>query len=352
MRSGTRDIPVRLLAVLAVLVAAPSAYAQPSRGGAAPPGPAPASKRPAPSPPVPTAPAPPGAAPLSDEAELARVTTLYDSGKYAECADQLTQLLNPTGPRPLRDAQVTQRARIYQAACFIGSGQRDRAAEALRAALRADPLMKPPNSLVFPQPVVDEFFRAQEAMSQEIREAEARRLKQLQDAAKARAEQNAAERLYLQELKALAGQETVIVTNRRSLAFVPFGVGQFQNRDPVLGALFLASEVGLAGAALTSLIVSAHLNEAGKRPDANTPEINQRLEDWNLALQISSYGFIGVAVLGIVEAQLSFKPEFRETRRRPLPRHLDTLGRPSAFRIAPSVGTLPGGAQLGLRALF
>jgi hypothetical protein len=280
------------------------------------------------------------------------VSTLYDSGKYAECADQLTQLLNPTGPRPLRDAQVTQRARIYQAACLIGSGQRDRAAEALRAALRADPLMKPPNSLVFPQPVVDEFFRAQEAMSQEIREAEERRRKQLEDAARARSEQNAAERLYLQELKALAGQETVIVKNRRSLAFVPFGVGQFQNRDPVLGSLFLASEVGLAGAALTSLIVSAHLNEAGKRPDANTPEINQRLEDWNLALQITSYGFIGVAVLGIVEAQLSFKPEFRETRRRPLPRHLDTLGTPSAFRITPNVGPLPGGAQLGIRALF
>jgi tetratricopeptide (TPR) repeat protein len=351
MRSGTRDIPARLLAVLAVLVAVPSVHAQSSRGGATPPGPAPAPKPPVPSPPAPTAPAP-SATPLSDEAELARVTTLYDSGKYAECADQLTQLLNPTGPRPLRDAQVTQRARIYQAACLIGSGQRDRAAEALRAALRADPLMKPPNSLVFPQPVVDEFFRAQEAMSQEIREAEARRRKQLEDAAKARAEQNAAERIYLQELKNLAGQETVIVTNRRSLAFVPFGVGQFQNRDPVLGALFLASEVGLAGATLTSLIVSAHLNEAGKRPDANTPEINQRLEDWNLALQISSYGFIGVAVLGIVEAQLSFKPEFRETRRRPLPRHLDTLGKPSAFRIAPSVGTLPGGAQLGLRALF
>jgi hypothetical protein len=351
MRSGTRDIPARLLAVLAVLVAVPSVHAQSSRGGATPPGPAPAPKPPVPSPPAPTAPAP-SATPLSDEAELARVTTLYDSGKYAECADQLTQLLNPAGPRPLRDAQVTQRARIYQAACLIGSGQRDRAAEALRAALRADPLMKPPNSLVFPQPVVDEFFRAQEAMSQEIREAEARRRKQLEDAAKARAEQNAAERIYLQELKNLAGQETVIVTNRRSLAFVPFGVGQFQNRDPVLGALFLASEVGLAGATLTSLIVSAHLNEAGKRPDANTPEINQRLEDWNLALQISSYGFIGVAVLGIVEAQLSFKPEFRETRRRPLPRHLDTLGKPSAFRIAPSVGTLPGGAQLGLRALF
>jgi hypothetical protein len=345
VRSGTTDTPVRLLAVLALLAAAPPLLAQTPSPGATP-------ARPPPAAGAPPAPTPPATSPLGDEAELARVTTLYDSGKYAECADQLTLLLNPAGTRPLRDPQVAQRARIYQAACFIGSGQRDRAAEALRAALRADPLMKPPNSLVFPQPVVDEFFRAQEAMSKEIREAEARRVKALQEAAKAHAEQNAAERLYLQELKALAGQETVIVKNRRSLAFVPFGVGQFQNRDPVLGSIFLVSEVGLAGAALTSLIVRSHLNEAGKRPDANTVEVNQRLEDWQLALEISTYGFIAVAVLGIVEAQLSFEPEFRETRPRRLPRHLDTLGTPSAFRITPSAGPLPGGAQLGVRGLF
>ena len=300
----------------------------------------------------PAQPKPPAATPLGDEAELARVTTLYDSGKYAECATELTQLLDPAGPRPLRDSQVVQRARIYQAACLIGSGQRERAAEALRNALRADPMMKPPNSLVFPQPVVDEFFRAQQAMSREIQEAEARRRAKLEEQARAKAQQNAAERVHMQELKDLAGQETVIVKNRRSLAFVPFGVGQFQNRDPVLGSIFLVSEIGLAGTALASLIVRTHLNEAGKEPDANKAEVNRRLEDWQLALEISSYGFIGVAVLGIAEAQLSFKPEFRETRRRPLPPHLDSLGRPSALRVAPSIAPLQGGAQLGVRGVF
>jgi hypothetical protein len=349
---GTSDIPARLLALLAVLVAVPSVHAQPLRGGATPPGPVPVPKPAVPSPPAPTPPAPPGAAVLSDEAELARVTTLYDSGKYAECADQLTQLLNPAGPRPLRDAQVTQRARIYQAACLIGSGQRDRAAEALRAALRADPLMKPPNSLVFPQPVVDEFFRAQEAMSQEIREAEAQRRKQLEDAARARAEQNAAERLYLQELKALAGQETVIVKNHRSLAFVPFGVGQFQNRDPVLGWIFLTTEVGFASVAMTSLIVRMHLNEAGKANLADTRDANERNAEWQTALVISSYGFIGVAAAGIVEAQLSFKPEFRETRPRPLPPHLKTIGDRSARRITLGAAPLTNGAQLTIQGRF
>jgi hypothetical protein len=291
-------------------------------------------------------------APLGDEAELGRVTTLYDAGKNAECAEQLGQLLDPKGPRPLRDAQVVERARVYQAACLIGSGQRDRAAEVLREALRASPLMKPPNSLVFPQPVIDEFFRAQESMREEIRAAEARRLKQLQDAAKARANQEAAQRDHLQDLKRLASEETVIVKNHRAVALIPFGVGQFQNRDPVLGWVFLTTEAALTGAALTSLVVRAHLNEAGKRPDANTAEVNQRLEDWQTALVISSYGFLTVAAAGIVEAQIAFKPEFRETRRRRLPRHLDSLGAPSAFRLEPALVPTSGGAQLRLWGSF
>jgi hypothetical protein len=294
----------------------------------------------------------PSAAPLGDEAELARVTTLYDSGKYAECAEQLTRLLDRAGPRPLRDPQVSQRARIYQAACFVGSGQRERAGEALRAALRAEPTMKPPNSLVFPQAVIDEFFRAQEAMRDEIRKAEARRLEQLRAAARAKAEQDAAERSHLQELKILAASETIIIKNQRSLALVPFGVGQFQNRNPALGAIFLTTEVGLAGAALTSLIVRAHLNEAGKQPDTDKAEVDQRLEDWHLALEISSYAFLGVAVAGIVEAQISFKPEFRETRRRPLPPHLETVGKPSALRITPGIVPRTAGAEIGIRGVF
>jgi hypothetical protein len=291
-------------------------------------------------------------APLGDEAELSRVVTLYDAGKYAECADQLGQLLDAKGSRPLRDPQVVERARVYHAACLIGSGQRERAGEVLRTALRATPLMKPPNSLVFPQPVIDEFFRAQESMREEIRAAEARRLKQRQDAAKAQANREAAERGHLQELKRLASEETVLVKNRRAVALLPFGVGQFQNRDPVLGWVFLTAEAALAGTALTSLVVRAHLNEAGKRADADTTEGNQRIEDWQTALVISSYGFLTVAAAGIVEAQISFEPEFRETRRRRLPRHLDTLGPPSALRVEPTLAPLQGGAQLGLRGSF
>jgi hypothetical protein len=84
---------------------------------------------PAPSAKPPSAPAPSGQGGerLSDEAELQRVVGLYDVGQYAECARELDKLLDASGPRPLQRRQVKETARIYHAACLIGSGQFERA---------------------------------------------------------------------------------------------------------------------------------------------------------------------------------------------------------------------------------
>src|SRR5262245_47225960 len=76
--------------------------------------------------PQPPAPAPPpasGSERLSDELELQRVVGLYDVGKYAECARELDKLLDPRGQRPIQKRQVKETARMYHAACLIGSGE-------------------------------------------------------------------------------------------------------------------------------------------------------------------------------------------------------------------------------------
>src|SRR5450432_4653727 len=72
---------------------------------------------------------------LNDAAELARVVGLYEAGKYGACADSLHLLLSDTSARPLRDPDVVESARIYQAACLIGSGDQQGADEPLRAAI-------------------------------------------------------------------------------------------------------------------------------------------------------------------------------------------------------------------------
>jgi hypothetical protein len=294
----------------------------------------------------------PPAAQLSDEAELARAVTLYDAGKYAECEQAIGALLSPTGARRLSEPKIVERARTYHAACLIGSGQADRADQPLRDALHANPQMKPPDNVVFPQAVTDKFIQVRDSMRSELDAAEAARLEKLEEERKARLAQQQADLERIGELKLLAGTETVITRNHRAVALLPFGVGQFQNGDWALGWVFLTTEGILAGAAMTSLVVRAHLNEAGKEPNANTVEVNDRLQDWHTALKISGYGFLAVAAGGIVHAQLAFEPEFRSTRPRPLPPRLQSVGQSGGLRIRPSIAPVRGGVGFGFSGVF
>ena len=85
---------------------------------------------------------------LGDEAWLASVVNLYEAGKYAECASELGAMLAPDARRKIRDRDVLENARIYHAACLIGSGNPSAADKPLRDAILANTQMKPPDSLV------------------------------------------------------------------------------------------------------------------------------------------------------------------------------------------------------------
>jgi len=59
---------------------------------------------------------------LNDTAELARVVSLYEAGKYGECADSLHLLLSADS-RGRFAIRTWSRARASTRACLIGSGQ-------------------------------------------------------------------------------------------------------------------------------------------------------------------------------------------------------------------------------------
>jgi hypothetical protein len=139
----------------------------------------------------------------------------------------------------------------------------------------------------------------------------------------------------------LAQQETVVTPNSRWLALVPFGAGQFQNGKDTLGYVFLTSEVLLAASTLTSLGIETHLVLQANQLAKPELSINDTLHNWNMALRYSSYAWLGVSIIGVVEAQISFVPEQRRIRRRPLP--LD---------LRPTAQATPGGAVFGLSGQF
>ena len=223
------------------------------------------------------------AAGLSDDAKLARVITLYETGKYGDCVKAFSGLIGAE-PRQISDPDVLERARMYYAACLIGNGQTADAEEQMRAALRQNPQVRP-DSLVFPGPVIDRFLQVKDALKAELAEAEAKKREAARAAAAAAAARTAAEKRRVARLEELASQEVQVEKNSRWVAAIPFGAGQFQNRDPLLGYLFLGSEVLLAGTAIGAMVIQLDLNARADddpppepvakpkpRPDAGAPD--------------------------------------------------------------------------------
>jgi hypothetical protein len=210
--------------------------------------------------------------------------------------------------------------------------------------------MKPPDSLVFPPQVIDRFLRVRETMFDVIRKAEDERVKRAQQLALQQEERARRERVRVAGLERLAQQETVIIPKTRWLALVPFGAGQFQNGEKNLGYVFLSSELLLAGSTLLTLGIETHLILATSQAQKAAQSNNTTLRDWHTALEYSSYAWLGVSLVGIIEAQIMFTPEQRQIRKRALPAALRPES--SSLRVVPSAAPVPGGAVLGLSGRF
>lgn len=291
---------------------------------------------------------------LSDQAELARAAGLYEAGKYSQCAQEFRALLNPKSSRALHDPAVIEKARVYYAACLIGSGHPKEADEPLKRAVRANPQMKAPDSLMFPQVVIDHFLHVQDELRSEIQRAEQEQIRKAQ-AAHQRVEQEQKQHAArIAQLKELASEQQVIVKNRRWIAAVPFGVGQFQNRQPVLGWTFLASEVALGGAALTSMLLQSYYRSQALNPTKSAASLRQNDQAAQTVLTISSYSLLAVTAAGILQAEFAFVPEFKDgVRHRALPKALESAqNRTPNWSVTPSAAPLPGGAELGVVGRF
>jgi hypothetical protein len=290
---------------------------------------------------------------LSDEAELARIVGLVDAAKYEECAARLAHLLDPKSPHPLVQPAVVETARIYDATCLMGLGKDEQADEPLRAAIRKNPQMRPPDSLIFPARVVDRFLKVREQLFGELRASEQKAIARARQEAAAKQKHDNEQWAYFITLERIARQEVVIKKNSRFIALVPFGVGQFQNGNNALGGTFLGAETALAATALTSLGVFSQLNMQAASFEARgqqpSKRVNGRLSNWHFTLTLSTYALLAVCALGIVVAEVSFVPELRHVRERSLPKFRSERG---GVSVLPDVSVGPHDVTLGVRGAF
>lgn len=303
---------------------------------------------------------------LSDGAELDRIIELYMAGNYLACAQDLSLLLDSNEPAGFSDPVIVERGRLYYATCALLQGDEVKARKSLRAALEENPLMPSPDSLTFPPPIVSLFLEVRDEVQQLIADREREqvlRLRRENETARRRAELRRERERQLEEL---AGKETVIAKSSRLLAFLPYGVGQFQNGDQSLGAFFLGTEGLLTVSAVTSGLILEGMT-ARKNRSERTPDKTSYDTQTQAAYQVmkwSTWGLLGVTALGVLEAQLRFKPERKlADRPRPLPPELEEDestrsaedAEPDAERslsVLPSMGLLPGGGFLGVTGRF
>jgi hypothetical protein len=285
------------------------------------------------------------------EAALARATAFYEAGEYTGCADGFAAVLDDPSQATLLAPRSREQARVYRAACLIAKGEVAAADEQFRQAVRENPQMAVPNAIVFPPAVLERFIVVRTSLMEEIRRADEERSRHEQLQALEAHRRAEAERARVVRLEQLAAQETIIVKNERWLAFVPFGVGQFQNRDYVLGGVFLAGETIALGTAITATSIELSLNsQAGGGTTLSQPnqveELNQNLRTAHRVELAATGVFLLTAIGGIVQANLSFVPEFRDGVRK------RRNGGDAPPAITPVVGAMPGAAHVGLIGRF
>lgn len=285
---------------------------------------------------------------MGPEAELTRATAYYEAGQYAPCADAFAGLLDDPDKVRALSPRSRDQAQVYDAACLIAIGKTEAANERFRAAIRENPQMAVPSAVIFPPAVIERFVVVRSELMEEIRRSEQERVmreRSVAEEARRRAED---ERRRVAMLEQLASEETLIAKNSRWIASVPFGVGQFQNRDYALGTIFLVSETLLAATAVTATALELrYLTESNGGANFTTRTdvdvANRGIQATQIISLGATAGLVLVAIGGIVEAHLGFVPEFRDgTRPRKIPQLKRSASRSLSVQptVAPERGTV------------
>lgn len=277
------------------------------------------------------------AAPTQAELDAFKVgKKFYEDGNHTQAAQHFA--LATDGPTPsIKDPGLINQARMIRGASDMYLGRISDADAQFERILRSNPKFEP-DAILFPPGVLDEFRRIRDKLEKEAADKKAGDANTKKIAALEA--ENAQLVLRVKGLEDYASRYDTVTKRSRVLASIPFGYGQFQNGDPGLGIFFASTELLALGTATVSYFYHQSLprdpvdaNEA--RSAANTA----RVVNW-----ISLGAFVALAVGGVVQAHVSFVPETKETKSRPLPKTLTSFH--------PFTTPVTGGAVLGVGAAF
>lgn len=276
-------------------------------------------------------------------AELEKARAAYSGRNYEDVERRLRDLLESAR---LKDPVLLNLGRMYFGAALVQLGRREEAVKVFEAILDSDGQYEP-DPLTFSSQVMEVFIdtRAQlreriaERARQEAKKAAERKEKEEQDRIRAAR--------YLKAVEKLAAEESVVVKHSRALAFLPFGVGQFQNGQNAAGWAFLFFESAfIAGSAISvPFYISANdsKNEQASKDSLAAEGYRSRANDIRNVNLAFNAAFVLTWIGGVIQAHATFVPESKEIRPRPLPK---------ITQVVPNVQPQVGGASLGLSGRF
>lgn len=293
-----------------------------------------------------------GTARADEQTDYEKGRNAFLGKQYVEAEARYRAMLDPKTGTLQSPALVTQ-ARFDLGATLVMLDRKPEAFEEFRLVLLANPQFDP-DPLAFSTVVLDAFTEARGKYREEIRAAAEKRAQE----EKLRRERDEAERrrqkAYLAALEKQAAEEKITERRSRWIALVPFGVGQFQNRQDELGVIFLASESAfIVGTVITWGIQLANARTAQELAQRGSTQEAAAYQDRANAAAITNYVFAGsflvTALVGIVQAQVAFVPETVTVRQRPLPTPPSNgNGSAAAGSVSFAAAPLPGTAEVPL----
>ena len=252
--------------------------------------------------------------------QFAIAKNAFDAGEYQEAVNRFETLLKSGLQNPTLVVESLKLSGI--SFLFIGNNE---AAEAQFTEL----LTKVPeyslDPLVYPIEVVDFFTEIKQKNQKQLEElAKAKAL----EAAARKAEEEAARKAELERMKRNVYVERNVRSGSLLVAIMPFGAGQFQNKQNIKGWAFFTSEMLLCTSATVFFFLHNSLRSAAEQPFDNSAEKDRYVgleRGYRLANHISLITLGVVLTAGIVDSLLHFQREtmdWREVDEKEVPKNL------------------------------
>ena len=251
-----------------------------------------------------------GAAHATEMDDFQRAQSAYQQNEFEEAVRLFEEMIVPVPA--IRDPLLIQESRKYLGAAYVFVGRQEEAERQFEAFLRdeedfatyqLDPALFPTDVISLFQSVRDRLVEERAQESDRERELLLRREERRRQA--------------LLTLVSLAQENEVGVTRDPTLSWLPFGAGQFNNGNEGLGWFFAVTEglTLLGSVAAMSAYVPLELEHARDfgAGGANIPDELRGGLYWGAIG--GGLAFLGLAVAGVIEAHLSFRP--RRTVREP-----------------------------------